>query len=128
MAPLRLEARANDGLATLRIPLSRIETHRAKWSPLVTTCIRLLRYLRPYWLTVAATWLLSLLIVGLQVLSVWVAAIIVERILVPAGPATALAPDIGFAIQPLDRFVRSLLRQATPFRSLLVAAGIVFGS
>jgi ATP-binding cassette subfamily B protein len=90
--------------------------------------VRLLRYLRPYRLTVAATWLLSLLIVGLQVLSVWVAAIIVERILVPAGPTTALVPDLGFAPQPLDGFMRSLLRQATPFRSLLVAASIVFGA
>ena len=90
--------------------------------------VRLLRYLSPYRLTVAATWLLSLLIVGLQVLSVWVAAIIVERILVPAGPTTALVPDLGLATQVLDGFMRSLLRQDTPFRSLLVAASIVFGA
>ena len=42
--------------------------------------LRILRYFRPYRMIVAVTWLFSILIVGLQVLSVWVGAILVERI------------------------------------------------
>ena len=92
------------------------------------TYLRMLRYLQPYRVTVAATWLLSILIVGLQVLSVWVGAILVEKILVRTGPAASVVPAMGFAAGALDALVNSLLARSTPFRSLLVAAGIVFGA
>ena len=92
------------------------------------TYLRILRYLQPYRLTIAATWLLSLLIVGLQVLSVWVGAMLVEKILVRTGPAAAVVPDLGFVTGALDGLVNSFLTQSNPFRSLLVAAGIVFGA
>jgi subfamily B ATP-binding cassette protein MsbA len=96
----------------------------------VKTYLRMLGYLRPYRLTVAATWLISIIVVGLQVVSVWVGAILVEKILIPSGTAMAplTAPGTGFVTQALDGFVGSLLKGAAPFRSLLTAALIVFGA
>ena len=94
----------------------------------VNTYLRILRYLRPNRPTIVLTWLLSVVIVGLQVISVWAGAILVERILIRTGPAPSVVPDSGFAIRALDDFVNSLLQQSTPFRSLLVAVAIIFGA
>src|ERR1035438_2294234 len=80
----------------------------------------MLRYLLPYRPAIVCTWLFSLLIVALQVLSVWVGAILVEKILIRTGPAGALMPDAVFLTRALDGFVNSLLKQSSPFRSLLV--------
>jgi subfamily B ATP-binding cassette protein MsbA len=88
------------------------------------TYLRMLSYLRPYPLTIVSTWLLSILIVCFQVLSVWVGASLVEKILVGASPSSAMPGGTAFMTGLLDRFVSSLLRQATPFRSLLVAIGL----
>ena len=90
--------------------------------------LRILRYFRPYRITVAITWLFSLLIVGLQVLSVWVGAILVEKILLHSGSAPSVIPDAGWVTRALDALIDSFLRQSTPFRSLLVAAAIVFAA
>lgn len=95
---------------------------------IVKTYLRMLSFLRPYPGTIASTWLFSVLIVGLQVLSVWVGANLVEKILVHPGRIAAVPPATAFLAHALDRFVSSLLKQASPFNSLLAAVGIVFGS
>lgn len=92
------------------------------------TYLRMLSYLRPYPLNILSTWVLSVVIVGLEIVSVWVGATLVEKILIRPGSSSVAAPSTAFMTQSLDLFVSYLLKQATPFRSLLVAVGIFFGA
>jgi subfamily B ATP-binding cassette protein MsbA len=92
------------------------------------TYLRMLSYLRPFPLTILLTWVFSLLIVGLQILSVWVGATLVEKILIKPGSSAVAVSSGSRMTHLLDLFVSNLLKQATPFRSLLVAVTIFFGA
>jgi ATP-binding cassette subfamily B protein len=77
---------------------------------------------------IAITWFLSLLTVGLQVVTVWVGAMLVENILTPRGELTRQPINGGFSPWLPNRLPATFLNQSTPFRSLVAAVLTVFAA
>jgi ABC-type multidrug transport system fused ATPase/permease subunit len=82
--------------------------------------------MRPYRVVITITWIISILIVALQVVSVWVGAMLVENILTPKGASTNMPTDGGYSSWMPDRLPVAFLNQSNPFRSLVAAVLTVF--
>ena len=89
--------------------------------------LEILKYLRPYKMTVLVTWVLSILVLALQGISVWVAAGFIEKLLV-GQPLGTSAPDTGGLAQLMDRIAVNVLQQSTPFLSLIAGTSVLLGA
>jgi len=89
--------------------------------------IRLLKYLKPYWLIVVFTWLLSIFVVFLQAITVWIGAGFVQKILSSANVIQTHG-DIRGIIKIMDRFSEIVLARETPFESLIVGSAVLIGT
>lgn len=87
--------------------------------------LRLLKYIKPYRRYIFATWFLSLAILVLDWINVWAGSEYIENIIsgktAYSGNATA-----GFIKSFLNNISSLLLDQSTPFRSLIIGAGLLF--
>ncbi|MBI4870954.1 MAG: ABC transporter ATP-binding protein [Candidatus Riflebacteria bacterium] len=89
--------------------------------------LRFLAYLKPYRWPIALTWLLSVLVVGLQCLSVWVGTGFLEQLL--GDPSSAPGPAGPHQLaQWMDHVTGAVLQRSTPFRSLLAGVSVLIGA
>ncbi len=87
----------------------------------VSTLLRLLGYLRPYWAAILLTWVASVLVLLVQGVSIWVAADFLEKLLTTGGRPQGT--DDAFAIvQRLNELAAYILTRDTPFDTLVAAA------
>ncbi len=87
--------------------------------------LRILKYLKPYKATILLTWLISLLVLFLQGISVWIGAEFLERLL--TGTSGHGSPS-GALAEMMSRIADSVLRQSTPFQSLMAAVAVLLGA
>jgi len=81
--------------------------------------LRILSYLRLYKGIIFLTWLISILVLILQGISVWIGAGFIQKIL--SGQYLNVGVyEIGKLASFMDRIADRILRQSTPFRSLLI--------
>ena len=85
---------------------------------------RLFGYLRPYWPLVVLTWVLSLLILFFEALSVWIGADFLERLLT-GKTAPAMGRSIDMLSSIFSSISRKILDQSSPFRSLLIGTAML---
>ena len=90
--------------------------------------LRLLSYLRPFTRVILLTWVISLMLLALQALTVWVGAGFIERVLNGSEESPALLAGVGTLASALNRVADRVLMQSTPFRSLCVAVAVLVGS
>jgi ATP-binding cassette, subfamily B, bacterial MsbA len=86
--------------------------------------LRLLKYLRPHMPVIAITWAMSLLVLGCQVLTLWVGAGFIQKVLLSkelVGHTTTSSVVLGTLNDIVDR----LLSAATPFASLVTAVVVI---
>lgn len=84
----------------------------------MTLYLRILKYLWPYKVTILVTWLISLLVLALQGISVWIGAEFIEKILTGQ---TGQGPDPSVVAGFMTRLAGMVLEQSTPFKSLVAA-------
>jgi len=77
------------------------------------------RHLRTRWRTIAATWVMSIVLLLLQVVTVWIGATFVQAVIVGRGAAPLVESPYG-VIRWLDGSIERLLAHATPFEFLLL--------
>jgi len=88
--------------------------------------LRLFPYLRPFRKAIVLTWVISLMVLALQALTVWIGAGFIEQLL-KGGPSATPLVDVGEVATTLNRIADKVLTQSTPFRSLLVAVAVLVG-
>jgi ABC-type multidrug transport system fused ATPase/permease subunit len=88
--------------------------------------IRLLGYLRPHLGLILLTWIVSLVILLLQGLSIWVGTGFLEQVISGrnATPAVSGAPLVAL----LDRLSREILVRPSPFQTVLAGVLVLVGS
>lgn len=91
------------------------------------TYITLFKYLLPYKFHIIFTWFLSLFLLGLDGISVWIAAGFLEKII--SGKTLAVqGGGANFLTRFLDYVSINVLQQSSPFKSLLVGASVLIGA
>jgi len=89
--------------------------------------IKLFKYLLPYKGLILITWLISLLLLCLDGISVWVGAGFLEKII--SGKALTVSQgDASILTRFLDHITVNILQQSTPFKSLLVGVSVLIGA
>lgn len=85
------------------------------------TLLRLLGYLRPYWVAILITWVASVLVLLVQGISIWVAADFLQTLLTTGGSPQA-ASDSLTIVRQFDELAAYILSRDTPFDTLVAAA------
>ena len=89
--------------------------------------LKLFKYLLPYKGLILVTWLISLLLLCLDGISVWVGAGFLEKII--SGKALTVSQgDASILTRILDYITVHVLQQSTPFKSLLVGVSVLIGA
>ncbi len=91
------------------------------------TYIKLFRYLLPYKGLIVVTWLISILLLCLDGISVWVGAGFLEKV-ISGKPLVVAGGDVNFLTRVLDYVSLHVLRQATPFKSLVAGAVVLIAA
>jgi len=89
--------------------------------------LKLFKYLLPYKGLILVTWLISLLLLFLDGISVWVGAGFLEKI-ISGKELTVSQGDAGILTRFLDHITINILQQSTPFKSLLVGVSVLIGA
>jgi len=91
------------------------------------TYIKLFRYLLPFKIHIFFTWILSLFLLGLDGISVWIAAGFLEKII--SGKSLVIQQQsTNVLTRFLDQVSVNILQQSTPFKSLLAGASVLLGA
>ncbi len=86
---------------------------------------QLLRYLRPHRRTIALTWAMSIVVLGLQALSAWIGAGFIERLLRGEAGGAGIMAGVGALAQRMNEIVGRMLDRGSPFRSLVAAVALL---
>lgn len=86
---------------------------------------RLLAYLKPYLHIVIFTWVISILLIALQGISVWILADFIEK-LVAGEKVISFATESNFLINIMDFVTDKILYKDDPFKSLISGTIVLF--
>jgi len=88
---------------------------------------RFLKYLKPYKAHIALTWMLSVLVVASQGISVWVGAGFLQKLFVGELNSHYVTPP-GVLVLWMDRIAETVLQRATPFASLITGVSVLISA
>lgn len=86
--------------------------------------LRLIAYLKPYWGVITVTWVASLLMLGIQGLSIWIGAGFIEKILMGGSINQTIPESVGLT-SFFDRTAAEILERSSPYDSLVGAVAIL---
>ena len=89
--------------------------------------LKLFKYLLPYKGLIIVTWIISLVLLCLDGISVWVGAGFLEKVI--SGKALVIHQgEVSFPTRFLDYITVNILQQSTPFKSLLAGVSVLIGA